>query len=679
MSLKQKRIHYSGISNLDFRTKNDINRIKLYQPYHESKPFGMQGLSNYKIPSNIYNKMFAPTKGINEGKYLKSDAPNPRNYESALFYKKNSMKIIPKAIGGVERSRQLDTSEYWGGHEFNGDSMLISEIMKKRKEIKLNEKLMHNNNIKHRLNINEDNKNREMNKNKSSIKKLQKSKSEVFLDEKISKDRLKQIRDKIFNRFKTHDNIKGIFIKWQNDYSNNRELSLYDLHKIINDLGIKINYNETSALISCANKRNTDKLNFDEFKNLVYNDDFNIDIDLSNIPYQKESLFPEKHIKEEENMIQQYKNKTIENKDNYIKLQKIARNHYPIFIKKLSKNKNNNLSGSCELATFNNIINSMKIPEKYKNKEIINTVFDRYKNTNDNNLIDYERYIEDSKNLDEKNDFFRFQNGYLGLIENKLEKNEAERNRYNEILLENARRKNNYLQSQLASMKRNIRKNKSDTNLLTKSVNLEINKEKKYYLENQNATDINNLESQQFNSIEKEKEKNISTDLNNNINNNQNIFYNHYQPSLNFINYVFKDNKLYHDRYYQSIDEISPLIQSKIDDKNNSLNRNFNELEKIKREKVAMSHRFDKNFLSADTEHVKERFNRYDISKEERENKIKYLENSLKRKYETNQKWNDKINFQQQIFDINNSLGQIKRTESLYRYEKKIQEMNNIL
>ena len=27
------------------------------------------GLSNYKIPSNIYNKMFAPTKGINEGKY----------------------------------------------------------------------------------------------------------------------------------------------------------------------------------------------------------------------------------------------------------------------------------------------------------------------------------------------------------------------------------------------------------------------------------------------------------------------------------------------------------------------------------------------------------------------------------------------------------------------------------
>ena len=124
-------------------------------------------------------------------------------------------------------------------------------------------------------------------------------------------------------------------------------------------------------------------------------------------------------------------------------MQKIVRNRYPIFIKKLSQNKNNNLTGSCEKNTFTNIINSMKIPEKYKNKEIINTVFDKYKNINNHNLIDYEKYIEDSKNLDEKNDFFKFQNGYLGLIENKLEKNEEKKKKKNKILIENARRKNN--------------------------------------------------------------------------------------------------------------------------------------------------------------------------------------------------------------------------------------------
>jgi hypothetical protein len=52
------------------------------------------------------------------------------------------------------------------------------------------------------------------------------------------------------------------------------------------------------------------------------------------------------------------------------------------------------------------------------------------------------------------------------------------------------------------------------------------------------------------------------------------------------------------------------------------------------------------------------------------------MENTLKRKFDTNKEWNDKINFQQNVLDINNSLGQIKRTENLYRYEKRINNMN---
>ena len=53
--------------------------------------------------------------------------------------------------------------------------------MKKRKEIKIQEKLMDNNNIKHRFYINENKKNKEMNLDGTDVKKLQKSKSEIFL------------------------------------------------------------------------------------------------------------------------------------------------------------------------------------------------------------------------------------------------------------------------------------------------------------------------------------------------------------------------------------------------------------------------------------------------------------------------------------------------------------------
>ena len=683
MSLKVRRFHYSGISNLDFRTKGDIDRIKFYEPFHESKTFGTQGLSNYKLPSPVHNELFSPTKGLNEGKFVKNEMPNPKIYETALFYKNNNIKIKPKIFLKVQRSKQLDTSEYSGGQEYNGDSMMISEINKKRKEIKIKEKLEREN-IKKRFNGNmyEDMKFNKINDNNKGLylsstdKKIQKSKSDICLDKKINKERLNMIKKKLFNRLKTHNDTKGIFIKWQNDYLNNTELSLYDLHKIINDLGIPITYNETFALISSANKRNTDKLNYDEFKNLFLQNDNNIDIDLSKIPFRKETLFKEKQKEEEQNKMKQYKNIAIQKSESFLKLKRLTRNNYPNFLQAMSKSSNNvNSDGNCNLPTFKKIIKNMKIPDKCKNDEVIDTIYDKYKSP-ETNLMNYKNYIEDCKNLKEENDFFHFQKGYLGLIKNKLEKNKEERKKFNEVLQENDRRKKSYLQNQLASMRVHMRKNNSDTSLISKSDNpseniyssyLDINKEKKYSLEkqnNQNNTDI-------F-----DKENNLENCLNNN---NMNAFYNHYQPSLNFINYVFKDNKIYNDRYYKSIEEISPLIQTKNNSNDDLLKKNFSELDKKKYESLANSRKFNRQFLSSEIDDDKKRFRIFDISKDEKNNKLKYLENSLKRKFETNRVWNDKIDFQQKISDINNSLGQIKRTENLLRYEKKIQDMNYII
>ena len=68
MSLKRPRIHLSGISNNDFRTKGETRQIKRFQPFHESKNFGMLGLANYKLPFSIHQELFKPTIGINEGK-----------------------------------------------------------------------------------------------------------------------------------------------------------------------------------------------------------------------------------------------------------------------------------------------------------------------------------------------------------------------------------------------------------------------------------------------------------------------------------------------------------------------------------------------------------------------------------------------------------------------------------
>ena len=682
MSLKLKRIHFSGISNLDFRTKGDKGRIKFYQPYHESKAFGIQGLSNYKLPPSIHQQLFSPTKGLNEGKFIKNEMPNPKIYEAALFYRNKSMNIKPNVFLRVERAKQLDTSEYRGGGEYNGDSMMISETVKKRKEIKMKEKLQRDN-IKKRFNGDmygdlSYNKNKDLTTALSyNDKGLKKSKSDVlFMDKKIKKERLNMIRNKIFNRLFPHDNTKGIFIQWQNDYLNNREVSTYDLHKIINDLGIPITYNEAFALISSANKRNTDKLNYDEFKDFFLNGENinkDIDIDLSKIPYQQESSFEEKHKKEEENKINQFKDLSVQKSDSFLKFEKLTRNNHPNFLRKLSKTADDKqLDGKCDLPTFKKIIKTMKIPDKCKNEEVINSIYNKYKMPN-KDLMDYEKMIEGSKHLNEENNFFRFQNGYLGLIHKKLEKNKEERKRYNEILEENDKRKKSYLNSQLASMRSiNLRKSKSNSMIVSKNILSEINKEKQYFLEKQNNTEL-------VNGKDKEKDKEIANNIETDLNNNKTSFHNHYQPSLEFINFVFKDNKLYNDRYYQSIKEISPLIQAKNNDNTDLSNKNSSESNKINFEFVINSKKYNKNFLSDDTDDDKKRFKFYELSQEEKKNKIKYLENSLKRKFDTNRKWNDKIDFQQQVADINNSLGQIKRTESLYRYEKKIHDLNSII
>ena len=758
MSLKRPRIHLSGISNKDFRTKGEVEEIRKYQPFHESKNFGMLGLANYKLPYSIHQELFKPTRGINEGKYIENDVQNPKIYDTALFYQKHSMKIKPKSLLFSERVKQLDTSDHRGGEEFNGDSMMICEINKQRKEIKMKEKLIQENLKKKHIgvisgginespeiennnnlndikdnninmenktdiinNVNDNNKDYDINnkdncltsnKNINDIninkqwkeRRMVKSSSDkIFLNKKVSKERLNIIKNKIYNRLKTHNNIKEIFLNWQKNYLNNKELSMYDLHKIINDIGIPITYNEVFALISSANKRNTDKLNYEEFKNFLLNNDTSIDIDLSKIPYRNESLFIENKKKEEEDKNQQLKNLRISKSENYFTLQKIIRRCYPNFLQTMKKIQNNNsennesnkeLNGICDLTIFKKVLETIKIPEKFKNDSIINTIYNQYKISD--NLMNYEKFIENCKNIKETNDFFIFQNGYLNLIQRKLEKNEEERKKYNDILVENQEKKKYYLKNlgsqigidsyeNISSNNKRLYKNKSDFNIYKSSINSEINKNKKYNLENNKNENINKdyktIDSLKINDNKNKNQKNIF--INNYKYNNQTDFYNHYQPSLNFIDYVFRDNKLYNDRYYKAIDEISPLIPKKTNDKNDTLKKNFSDLNEKKNQSLLNSRKFNKHFLSSEmgTPGYLEEGERYKIlepSKEEKEKKVIFLKNTLKRKFDINKEWNDKINFQQKVLDINNSLGQIKRTKSLLRYQERMNNINNI-
>ena len=136
---------------------------------------------------------------------------------------------------------------------------------------------------------------------------------------------------------------------------------------------------------------------------------------------------------------------------------------------------------------------------------------------------------------------------------------------------------------------------------------------------------------------------------------------------------VFKDGDKYNQRYKERIDEISPN-QKNLDDniKNNLLNQ-----ERVKKEKM-----YKKEFLhysqgSPGYAGGANIYEKVDPAAIERNSRKDQNENSLKRKADMNKNFNDKINFQQKLYEINDSLGQIKRTENLYRYEKGMNNLNS--
>ena len=61
----------------------------------------------------------------------------------------------------------------------------------------------------------------------------------------------------------------------------------------------------------------------------------------------------------------------------------------------------------------------------------------------------------------------------------------------------------------------------------------------------------------------------------------------------------------------------------------------------------------------------KNKMNSIDIRNSEMSEKIRRKKNEL------NERWNNMIKFQQKVFEVKESLGQIKRTHNLYEYENR--------
>jgi len=114
---------------------------------------------------------------------------------------------------------------------------------------------------------------------------LQKINAEKTLENRVNLAKLQEIRLCLRRRYASRQNIRKIFKEW--DKQNTGEISIYDAYKMINNLSIPINIDETRALISSSNKRKTENLNVEEFMHLVYNDNDELKIRLKHLNSKK--------------------------------------------------------------------------------------------------------------------------------------------------------------------------------------------------------------------------------------------------------------------------------------------------------------------------------------------------------------------------------------------------------
>ena len=129
MSLKKPRVHRCGFTNIDFRTKGDIESLKLYEPWKITKDFGTMGKSFYYPSFSDAKKIFSVSKSLNKFRNIVQGFPDPKAYPTCLYYKKNNIKPNVVQEFRNERVAELDESEV-GKEKYIGDSMMFSDIRK---------------------------------------------------------------------------------------------------------------------------------------------------------------------------------------------------------------------------------------------------------------------------------------------------------------------------------------------------------------------------------------------------------------------------------------------------------------------------------------------------------------------------------------------------------------------
>ena len=456
MSLKLQRMHRCGYTNLDFRSKGDFDSVKLYEPWKIPKEFGTMGKSYYYPSFSEAKKIFSVSKSLNKLKDIVQGSPDPKSYPGALYYKKNNIKPNIVQEFRIERVAELDESEL-GKEKYIGDSMMIADINKYRKERKIKKNDIKDPLIEKKEFLLKIEKEKAI-KNKEATQETQLVKINVkeTLDNKIDLKKVQEVRLALRRRYANRTDFRKIFKEW--DLNAIGEITVYSAHDMINRLNIPINYNETRALIASSNTRGTETLNLEEFMHLIFSDNEALKVDLKKLEFKDEKLFSEGM--ESENVKNNLQKSILEmNKNNEILTIK-QHLHSRTSIINLAALNNNINKEKCTKEQFKFLMQTLKFPEKYYRDILMDTLFNLYINE-DKETMNMNKLCEECLNMKEENNFSDFKDRILEHFKGKIiNQNKSIDESADELKQERENRKNLvvYLSKQIEEKKVNEKK-----------------------------------------------------------------------------------------------------------------------------------------------------------------------------------------------------------------------------
>ncbi len=127
MNIRKERLHQCGLTNLDYRTKGDLDNVDRYHPNLKYADFGTMGKSQFKRLHSVADskeqvKITSGWKTMSNITTTPQALYNPAKYDTTQdFYATKGKKYKMPAQIGKRRETELEEL-YWTDKVFTGDN-----------------------------------------------------------------------------------------------------------------------------------------------------------------------------------------------------------------------------------------------------------------------------------------------------------------------------------------------------------------------------------------------------------------------------------------------------------------------------------------------------------------------------------------------------------------------------